>query len=281
MVDVDPSLATTVRAGTCLVSHEVVGSGPPLVLIHGLGAAQVLWQRIRGCFDGYQVVLYDLRGAGATQELETRPLSLETWADDLRAFLEALGIERPTLVAHSLGGAIALTYTLRYPDDVEALVLMGTEANLSNLGPRMLRSAERIEEHGMERWVSDFWVQNPPFSDDSLARDPSLLDDYRRMLLGNDAGDYIRTCHAIAEASDLGERLAEVQQPALVIVGADDDRTVPAHGRELASRLPGGHVLELAGVGHTLPMEAADAVGAAVTAFLARARAPMSDGGSA
>jgi pimeloyl-ACP methyl ester carboxylesterase len=281
MVDVDPSPATSVRAGTCLVSHEVVGTGPPLVLIHGLGAAQVLWQRIRSCFDGYQVVLYDLRGAGATQELETRPLSLETWADDLRAFLEALEIERPTLVAHSLGGAIALTYTLRYPDDVEALVLMGTEANLSNLGPRMLRSAERIEEHGMERWVSDFWVQNPPFSDDSLARDPSLLDDYRSMLLGNDAGDYIRTCHAIAEAADLGGRLAEVQQPALVIVGADDDRTVPAHGRELASRLPGGHVLELAGVGHTLPMEAADAVGEAVTAFLASARAPMSDGGSA
>jgi pimeloyl-ACP methyl ester carboxylesterase len=54
---------------------------------------------------------------------------------------------------------------------------------------------------------------------------------------------------------------------------------VPAHGRELASRLPHGQVLELAGVGHTLPMEAADAVGAAVTTFLAEVRAPASDRG--
>lgn len=278
----DPSRTTSVRAGTCQVSYEVVGAGAPLVLIHGLGAGQALWKRIRGRFhDGYQVLLYDLRGAGATRELEARPLALETWADDLRALLEALGIERPTLVAHSLGGAIALTYALRYPDDVEALVLMGTEADLSNLGPRMLRSAERIEQHGIDGWVSEFWAQNPPFSDESLARDPSLLDDYREMLLRNDAADYIRSCHAIATAEDLGGRLGEVQQPALVIVGADDDRTVPEHGRELASRLPHGQVLELAGVGHTLPMEAADAVGAAIATFLAEVRAPVTDRGNA
>jgi 3-oxoadipate enol-lactonase len=131
----------------------------------------------------------------------------------------------------------------------------------------------------MERWVSDYWVQNPPFSDDSLRRDPALLDDYRAMLLGNDAGDYVRSCRAIASAEDLGERLAEVQQPALVIVGAEDDRTLPEHGRELASRLPHGRVLELAGVGHTLPMEAGDALGAAILQFLADARAPLPEGG--
>jgi pimeloyl-ACP methyl ester carboxylesterase len=280
VVDVDPSLATYVSAGTCDVSYEVVGSGFPIVLIHGLGAGRVLWQRLRGRFDdNHKILLYDLRGAGATTELETRPLSLETWVDDLRALLAALGIERPTLVGHSLGGAIALKYAITYPADVEALILMGTEADLSNLGPRMLRSAERVEQHGMERWVSDYWVQNPPFSDDSLRRDPALLDDYRAMLLGNDAGDYVRSCRAIASAEDLGERLAEVQQPALVIVGAEDDRTLPEHGRELASRLPHGRVLELAGVGHTLPMEAGDALGAAILQFLADARAPLPEGG--
>jgi pimeloyl-ACP methyl ester carboxylesterase/quercetin dioxygenase-like cupin family protein len=248
---------------------EVAGEGRPIVLIHGLGLSGALWNRMRAAFGpGYQLVTFDLRGAGTTRELRPEELSLARWADDLGALLGALGISRPVLVGHSLGASVALKYALERPDDVRALVLIGADPNLSNLAPRMLTAVERIEGLGIEAWVEDYWSQNPPFSASSLARDPSMLDEYRALLLENDAADYVRQCRAIASAESLADRLGQVSQPALVLVGGSDDRTLPEHGRRLASELEDAAVVELHDVGHTVPLEAPEETAAAVRAFL-------------
>ncbi|TML84120.1 MAG: alpha/beta fold hydrolase [Actinobacteria bacterium] len=254
---------------SCDFRVEVVGEGIPVVLLHGLGASSVLWHRVRdGLAPGYQVVLVDLRGAGETREIDRKELSLETWAGDLAELLGALGIERPVLVGHSLGASVALKYALSRPDDVRALVLIAADANLSNVGPRMLKAAGLIGDVGLPDWIDEHWSKNPPFSAASLAREPELLDEYRSMLLLNDPDDYVRQCLAVAQAEDLSGRLGEVRRPALVIVGGDDDRTLPEHGRALAARLADGRMLEMPDVGHTLPLEASDEVVAAVRSFL-------------
>jgi pimeloyl-ACP methyl ester carboxylesterase/quercetin dioxygenase-like cupin family protein len=248
---------------------EVVGEGDPIVLIHGLGLSGALWNRMRDAFGpGHQLVLFDLRGAGATRELRREELSLGRWADDLGALLRALGISRPVLLGHSLGANVALKYALDRPGDVRALVLLGADANLSNLAPRMLAAVERIEDIGLQAWVEQYWSQNPPFSAASLTRDPSMLEEYRDLLLENDAADYVRQCRAIATAEDLAHRLAEVSRPALVLVGGSDDRTLPEHGLRLASELEDARVIELPDVGHTLPLEAPEATATAVRTFL-------------
>jgi 3-oxoadipate enol-lactonase len=251
------------------LAYEDIGEGVPIVLIHGLGGSRVLWSDLRDRLGpGCRVVALDLRGAGETREETRRELSLETWADDLRALLTELGLERPVLVGHSLGAAIALEYALRWPGDVRALVLMGADANLSHLAPRMRTAVELIERLGLEEWVDAHWSKNTPFAAQSLERSPEILERYRKMLLRNDPRDYVRTCLAIAEAEDLGERLGDVAEPALVIVGGADDRTLPEDGRALAGRLGRGTLVELPGVGHTLPLEAADEVADAVRRFL-------------
>jgi len=263
--------STVVRLASSDVACELAGEGsPPLVLVHGLGASTVLWRDLQPRLgDGHRVLAFDLRGAGRTRERERRELSLATWADDLRGLLGALELEPPVFVGHSLGAAVALKYALTYPDDVAGLVLMGTDPDLANLAPRMQAAAELIERVGLETWVSEHWVKNPPFAAASLERSPELLDRYRAMLLANDDGDYVRTCRAIATAESLGGRLGDVAQPALVLVGSEDDRTLPEHGRRLAERLPDAGFVELAGVGHTMPFEAPDEVAAAVTGFVA------------
>ena len=251
------------------VQVEVVGEGVPVVLIHGLGLSGAIWNRVRDQFGpGYQLILVDLRGAGRTREVRSEELSLSRWADDLGAVLAALEIRRPVLVGHSLGASVALKYALERPDDVRALVLIAADPNLSNLAPRMLASAERIEGMGMTTWVAEYWSKNPPFSDASLERDPAILDTYRDLLLQNDPADYVRQCRAIASAESLADRLGSITQPALVVVGGSDDRTLPEHGRRLAGDLANGRAVELPGVGHTVPLEAPEATVAAVRDFL-------------
>jgi pimeloyl-ACP methyl ester carboxylesterase/quercetin dioxygenase-like cupin family protein len=248
---------------------EVAGDGLPIVLVHGLGLSGALWNRMRDTLgSGYRLVLVDLRGAGRSRELERSDLSLGRWADDLGEVVRGLELDRPVLVGHSLGANIALKHALERPGEVGALVLLGAEANLSNLAPRMLAAAERIESVGLETWVDQFWSKNPPFSQASLRRDPSILDEYRERLLENDEVDYVRQCRAIASAESLADRLAGVAQPVLVVVGADDDRTLPEHGRRLAQAMPRARLVELAGVGHTIPLEAAAETARAITHFL-------------
>ena len=248
---------------------EVTGDGRPVVLVHGLGLSSALWNRMRDSFGaGYRLVLVDLRGAGRSHELERTDLSLARWADDLAEVVRELELDRPVLVGHSLGASIVLKYALERPGEVGALVLLGAEANLSNLAPRMLAAAERIESVGLESWVDEFWSKNPPFSQLSLQRDPSILDEYRARLLENDDVDYVRQCRAIASAESLADRLGEVAQPVLVVVGGSDDRTLPEHGRQLAQAIPQARLVELAGVGHTIPLEAPADTARAITEFL-------------
>ena len=254
--------------GSVEIHVETVGQGVPVVLLHGLGLSGAVWNRVRDGFGpGYQLILVDLRGAGQTRELQREELSLERWADDLEALLRVLDVHRPVLVGHSLGASIALKYALERPD-VRALVLIGADANLSNLAPRMLASAERIESIGIAAWVENYWSKNPPFSDESLEQDPGILEEYRDLLLQNDPVDYVRQCRAIATAENLADRLRDVTQPVLVLIGGSDDRTLPEHGRQLAGDLSDARVVELPLIGHTLPLEAPEATATAVRTFL-------------
>lgn len=269
-----------VAAGSVEIHVELIGEGAPVVLLHGLGLTGAIWNRVRDGFGpGYQLVLVDLRGAGRTRELQREELTLQRWADDLGALLAELGIHRPVLVGHSLGASIAVKYALERPDDVAALVLIAADASLTNLAPRMNASAERIEDLGLDTWVAEHWSKNPPFAAASLERDPEILEEYRDLLLENDPAEYVRQCRAIASAENLEDRLGEVTQPALVLIGGEDDRTLPEHGRQLAERLGDARVVELPGVGHTPPLEAPEATAATVRAFLDEVTAPTRNPG--
>ncbi len=102
-----------VRVNSAQLSYEVVGDGPTIVLIHAGIADSRMWDDQWQKFSQhYRVVRYDVRGYGTS----TNPDGEFGHDEDLHAVLQAIGVERATFVAASMGGHIALNYILQHPD---------------------------------------------------------------------------------------------------------------------------------------------------------------------
>ncbi len=108
------------------------GSGEPLVLLHGNGENGDYFVHQTAYFSKkYRVIAVDTRGHGRSPR-GTAPFTIRQFAEDLRVFLDGLGIERANILGFSDGGNIALVFALNYPERVERLILNG--ANLDGRG---------------------------------------------------------------------------------------------------------------------------------------------------
>lgn len=108
--------------------YEITGEGEPLVLIHGLGSSSRDWERQVPFFSKkYQVITLDIRGHGKTDKPKG-PYSVPMFAKDVVELLKLLNIGPVHLVGISLGGAIALQFTINYPEMIKSLVVVNSRA---------------------------------------------------------------------------------------------------------------------------------------------------------
>jgi 2-hydroxy-6-oxo-octa-2,4-dienoate hydrolase len=125
-----PEIGTTIDAGGIKTNVVEAGNGAPVVLVHGSGPGvtgyanwrltmPVLAQRFR-------VIVPDMVGFGYTERPPDLRCDVDTWADQVVGVLDALGLERASVVGNSFGGAIALRLAARRPERVDRLVLMGS-----------------------------------------------------------------------------------------------------------------------------------------------------------
>lgn len=106
-----------------VLHHKSIGSGPPVVVLHGLFGCWHNWVPVaQALADRFRVVLADQRGHGDSFHAE--PLDYDHLADDLRRLLDALAIPRAALIGHSMGGKAALWFADRHPERVDRLVVV-------------------------------------------------------------------------------------------------------------------------------------------------------------
>ena len=118
-----------------------IGSGPAVVLIHGLAGDHTAWrEQVALLKERHRVVAFDNRGAGASTQVD-EPVSTRDLANDTLALMTHLGIERAHVVGRSMGGAVAQHMALEAPDRVASLVLCASFACLDPLGRRVLEHA--------------------------------------------------------------------------------------------------------------------------------------------
>ena len=112
------------------IFYEIEGSGPDLVLLHGWGADNTVYDEQMEDFTRYfRVVRYDHRGHGKSSRVPGgTTYTIEQYTRDLKTLLESLGMGRVFLLGHSMGGAVALNFAIAFPESVNRLVLASTFA---------------------------------------------------------------------------------------------------------------------------------------------------------
>ena len=256
------------------IAYEVAGVGHPLTLIHAGIADRRMWDAQFATFaKSYRVVRYDIRGYGQS----TLPPGPYTMRADLRALLQHLGIARTHLVGISLGGAIAIDFTLDYPEMVAALILVaaGIGGEERAPDPEMEARSRAIDEAGergdiaaanelvLQIWVDGFGRTTGPVA-------PAVREQVRAM---NAAALARKGAFAQAESVNrlappaIG-RLEEIAVPTLVIVGTCDVPAIVTSAETLATRIPGAQQVVLPEVAHLPPMETPDEFNRLVLNFL-------------
>jgi haloalkane dehalogenase len=109
------------------ISYVEEGEGTPLVLVHGIPTSSFLWRDMIEELSAHgRVIAPDLPGFGLSDPPPNGDYSISNYARLLESFLEALSIERATLICHDFGGPIVLTYALRHPQKYERLIILDT-----------------------------------------------------------------------------------------------------------------------------------------------------------
>jgi pimeloyl-ACP methyl ester carboxylesterase len=203
--------------------YELVGDGPPVVLIPGLGADVATFEPIiHGLAPRCRVLVFDPRGAGRSDKPDI-PYSIGMLADDTAGLMETVGQPASTVVGVSMGGRVALELALRHPERVERLVLVSTAA----------RSAP-YRRSRLPWVVVDTLRHRPKPPGDDLP--PS----HQRQL-------------AASRSYDGSARLGDVHVPALILHGRGD-RVIPySLGREMFEGLAGSQLVTVQG-GHLVFM---------------------------
>ncbi len=230
----------------------------PLVLLHAFPFDARMWDGVR---DLLKPITPDQRGGGRSPDLVAV-------AEDVLRLLDERGIERAVLGGCSMGGYVAMAVLRRDPSRVAGLVLADTRAGADAEEARAnrLAMAARVEAEGLG-WVPDTVVGGLL----GPAADEAVTGRVRELILDQDPAEVVWAQRAMAARPDSAGVLAEVDVPALVLVGEHDALTPPALARELAATLRHGEYVELPGVGHLTPLEAPDAFAAAVLDWRRRA----------
>ena len=249
------------------VRHHYVsrGQGPPIVAVHGLGGTLHAWH---GVVDNlalhHHVVALDLAGHGRSDPPQGQ-VTIDSYAKDVGALIDALELPAVTLVGHSMGSLIAQRLALRRPELVDNLVLVG---GISWFEPPMkkayLERAERVEADGMDAIVEE-WLPGA-LAPRTHAKLPQLTGLLREVFLRTDAKSYAAGCRALASAPAVDRE--DIGQPTLLLVG-DHDRSTPiAMAEELHRDIPVSRVQVIPSAAHWVQLEQPDAVASAILQFL-------------
>ena len=251
--------------------YEHCGSGPPLLLVAGIASDSFSWLPVATPLAArFRTIMPDNRGAGRTRP-QDGPCSIDAIADDCAALLRHLGVDRASVLGHSMGGFVAQRIAVRHPALVDRLVLVATGTRAGALGAAIFEDlATRLEAgEDRERWFRRLF--EAIFTKRFLG-DPAKADAVMAWALDypypQSAPGFRRQAVAVV-SHDGGADLAAIAVPTLVVAGREDV-LFPAEACEgFARRIPGATFVVVEGAAHAVHTEQPAAFVDAVVRFAA------------
>jgi proline iminopeptidase len=258
-------------AGPCMLER------PTVLMLHGGPGIDHSSLRAVGAqlADIAQVIYLDHRGNGRSDRGPREKWTLAQWGDDVRAFCDALGIERPIILGASFGTFVALSYASRHPGHASKLILAGAAARFcldralaifERLGgPEAVAVARRFYADPLPNFGDYIRVCMPLYSQTQI---PGFEDALARTVVNFDVGGHF--VGGEMQSFDLRADAAKITCPTLILSGAHDPITTAVDADELAAALPAEktQLLRLPDVGHEVFAEAPIETLQAVRSFI-------------
>jgi pimeloyl-ACP methyl ester carboxylesterase len=246
------------------ISYRAAGSGPLVVLLHGIAGSSSTWNDVMPALARrYSVIAPDLPGHGQSAKPRT-DYSLGTYASAIRDFFGALGYERGTVVGHSLGGGVAMQFSYQFPERCERLVLvssggLGRELHL------LLRAAALPGAEWVLPWLCSSGLRDAVSGVArvverlaGLQAGPDLEEVWRGFVSLCDPAARQAFIHTVRTVIDIrGQRVTATDRlylaeelPTLIIWGERDPLIPVAHAHAAHERLPGSRVEIFPNAGH-------------------------------
>ncbi len=247
------------------------GSGPPVLLIQGLGADKHGWTMQRlGLAPWFRTIAFDNRGAGRSDKPYGH-YSLEEMADDAIAVLDEVGVEDAHIVGASMGGAISQIIGIRHPERVRSLTLACTACEHHPWRIELLGEwAETARTRGMGAMTAAAarWVIGPR----SFRRLTPGIGWLGPVALARSPHAFAGQVAAILDTDDsVADELENITVPTLVIVGNQDILTPRGDSERLAELIPTAELVVISGAAHGFMIEHATTFNANLIDFLNRA----------
>ena len=260
-----------VKVNTMNIYYEIYGTGPPLLMILGLGANITWWGKyfIKGLANYFKVIIFDNRGTGQSTNPKSQ-YTVRTLADDAYGLWKALNIENTFVFGHSMGGGIAQELFIQY-SGMSKLILCssscgGSKSTLASAEVLQIIDKTRsgripidIAKESLKIFYSTEFIENNPklidYAIQNMAKSQMLPRNYE---LQTAAIKSFNTC----------DRLKDIKIPTLIMHGTKDVLVPPQNAKILAELIPNAHIKMFIESAHAPYVEEPDAVIDAMVEFL-------------
>lgn len=242
------------------------GSGPPLFLIHGIGADESAWRYLLPkLLKRFTVITYDLRGHGKSP-MPNGEFGLDDLVDDLERVRERCGIEQAHFAGHSLGGMIGPAYALKYPQRVLSLGLLSTAAGRTEEDSQKVWGVvNAMEERGIPEVLET--LTNRWFTDEFITANQSVVQGRLQQVINTDPTVFLNVFRIYA-GTEMMPWLHQVQSRSLVLTGENDGGCNPRLNGLIHKALPNSEMIVLPKYKHSILLEAPDSVAENLIRFI-------------
>ena len=247
--------------------YEQVGTGYPLVLIHGFTLNTQMWEDQFSVFaQNYRVIRYDMRGSGQSAMPTEEPF---TEVDDLLALLDALGVSRAIVLGLSRGGSVAIDFALAHPERIYALVLVDPALGGWHWSEDFSQSMRELEITARTQSVDmarQRWLAHPLFL--PVRERPELAKQLAKIVASYSGWLWLQASSERDTDLPTPRPLEQISVPTLLIMGERDIEEFQAIANHIADTIPHLTKIVLPSVGHMSNMEAPEIFNEAVLGFL-------------